>query len=214
MKYFRKIIKYYSYMDFKYIRLILIALLSGVVAKLYDDLEDNDRLESFKNPTLLECLKIIEIITLTFLGIEEPMFFITCYFIVLSHFIVDNSCYNNSYEYSLVIIFPIMFLLMDYTKIKLLSFTETFFLVLMAFGVCLEPYITTSHISEYSLTKLIIRSLGILFFVIIFFICKSIPITIICVYSIGYTLTSALVQIYSLYIYKDPVVIFESDIRN
>jgi hypothetical protein len=57
----------------------LIALLAGATAKLYDDLEDNNLLQKFRNNTLMEFLKGLHYISFITVSIEEPMFFIIQY---------------------------------------------------------------------------------------------------------------------------------------
>lgn len=52
-----------------------LSIIAGVVAKLYDDLEDNIYLEWFKEPTVMETLKWLHYITDVSIGIVCPLMF-------------------------------------------------------------------------------------------------------------------------------------------
>ena len=57
---------------------LFIPLLAGVAAKLYDDLEDNNFLQKFRNNTLMEFLKGIHYISFTSLSICSSLVLNDC----------------------------------------------------------------------------------------------------------------------------------------
>ena len=80
----------------------LIALLGGAAAKIYDDIEDNNLLQKFRNNTLMEFLKGIHYISFMSLSIEEPIFFIISY---LHFFLVTETVRGAELEGCSVITF-------------------------------------------------------------------------------------------------------------
>ena len=92
----------------------LIALLAGVAAKLYDDLEDNAFLQKFRNNTLMEFLKGIHYISFMSLSIEEPIFFLISYLCNLLHSFGSKESYSKPYEKSLLYSFLLLFIIIDY----------------------------------------------------------------------------------------------------
>ena len=58
------------------IKYIICALIAGAANKIYDDIEDNFRLEQLKTAHNMEMLKGVHYVTFTILSIAYPLFFI------------------------------------------------------------------------------------------------------------------------------------------
>jgi hypothetical protein len=95
----------------------LLALLAGIVIKLYDDLDDNNFLQKFRNSTLMEFIKGLHYIIFTSLSIEEPMFFIIQYLSNILHCFGNKGAYSKPYDNSVLYSFLLLFIIIDYKKI-------------------------------------------------------------------------------------------------
>jgi hypothetical protein len=183
----------------------LISLIAGIVCKLYDDIYDNKRFRNYKNnKVLLETLKGLHFITFTIVSIKEPIFFYLNVIINVLHYISNSSSFLKPYENSLFYSLSIIFLLIDYTKIK---WTFNITDILLFGSLCnmgfVEPFLIQKEISIY---KLIHRIIGVSCLLLALFFVKysSDAITYISIYFIGYFFISILVQYYSLFINKKP----------
>jgi hypothetical protein len=177
----------------------LIALLAGAAAKLYDDLEDNNLLQEFRNNTFMEFLKGLHYITFTTVSVEEPLFFIIQYVMNIAHCFANKEGYSKPYEHSLLYSFFLLFIIIDYKKITSSCVIDMLQSILFILGMIFEPIAMKilCENSEYSFIKLIFRCFLILFLtILLYFFTKSNRYII--AYYIGYMFVSVLVQLYSL----------------
>lgn len=191
----------------------ILSFLSGLVAKLYDDLKDNERLLIFKNDFLMELLKGLHYIFFTLISSVEPTFFIIEYIANFINSLGNSDAWKNPYEKSLLFSFLTLFLVIDYNKIISLNKYDYFLITLFFLFMFLEPmYIT----EEYSFYKLIIRSFFVLLslFASTLFILFSDVTVCICLYGSGYFFSSIFAQYYSLFIYNKKDDINKSENTN
>jgi hypothetical protein len=177
----------------------LIALLAGAAAKLYDDLEDNNLLQEFRNNTFMEFLKGLHYITFTTVSVEEPLFFIIQYVMNIAHCFANKEGYSKPYEHSLLYSFFLLFIIIDYKKITSSCIIDILQSILFILGMIFEPIAMKilCENSEYSFIKLIFRCFLILCAsILLYFFTKSNRYII--AYYIGYMFVSVLVQLYSL----------------
>jgi hypothetical protein len=177
----------------------LIALLAGAAAKLYDDLDDNNLLQKFRNSTLMEFLKGLHYISFITVSIEEPMFFIIQYVMNIAQCFANKEGYSKPYEHSLLYSFLLLFIIIDYKKITSSCIIDILQSIIFILGMIIEPIAMKilCENSEYSFIKLIFRCFLILCMaILIYFFTKSN--SYILVYYIGYMFISVLVQFYSL----------------
>ena len=128
--------------------------IAGFVNKLYDDLVDNKCLKPYKNKFVMELLKGLHYITLTAVSLQNPLFFILFCSWCLINCLGDLHCWENSYEKSLFFSFLVLFLLIDYKKVKELNIVDYIVMVIIFVTGFIEPLFIRC---EVSLLKLIIR---------------------------------------------------------
>jgi hypothetical protein len=175
-------------------------LLGGAAAKLYDDLEDNNLLQKFRNSTLMEILKGLHYISFTTLSVEEPMFFIIQYVANFLNYFVNNEGWNKPYERSLLFSFFLLFIIIDYKKITSFCLSDKLISIFLIFCNTLESLIIKflCKNSEYSFIKIISRGITVIMCIILYYLSKSNTLKHTLVYIIGYVFVSVLVQYYSL----------------
>lgn len=178
----------------------LIALLAGVAAKLYDDLEDNNFLQKFRNSTLMEFLKGLHYISFTALSVEEPMFFVLNYLYNILHSFGNKEGYSKPYEHSLLYSFLLLFIIIDYKKITSFCLIDKLIILAGILMSGLEPLVFNfdSKDSEYSFGKMKGRIITMILQIIICYFSISNTTKYITSYIIGYLFISVLVQLYSL----------------
>ena len=181
-----------------------IPLLAGVAAKLYDDLEDNNLLQKFHNNTLMEFLKGLHYIAFTTASIKEPMFFIIQYVANFLNQFVNKIAWSKPYEQSLLYSALLLFVIIDYKKITYFSVTDKLLTIIFILCLTLEPivFLFESKDSEYSSTKMNVRGVLVIIYIILYNLSKSNTLKYIMAYAIGYLIISVLVQYYSLKIEK------------
>ena len=185
----------------------LIALLAGTAAKLYDDLEDNNFLQKFRNNTLMEFLKGLHYISFTTLSVEEPMFFIIQYVMNIAHSFENKEGFSKPYEHSLLYSFVLLFFIIDYKKITSFCVTDKLLSIMFIVGAAFEP-IAMKFLcknSEYSSNKMNVRCVSVIIYIILYYFTTSKTLKYITAYIIGYLVISVLVQYYSLRIEKEVV---------
>jgi hypothetical protein len=176
----------------------LIALLAGVVKKLYDDLEDNNFLQKFHNNTLMEFLKGIHYILFMSLSIEEPLFFLFSYLLNILHSFGNKESYSKPYEHSLLYSFVLLFFIVDYKKITSLCLFDKLLIISGILMAALEPLIGPAVKDEYSFAKMICRVIVMVFIIILCYFIRSNGLKYAAIELIGYLFISVLVQLYSL----------------
>ena len=180
--------------------LSFIGLLGGAAAKIYDDIEDNNLLQKFRNNTLMEFLKGIHYISFTSLSVHEPMFFILQYLVNCLHSITNKEGYSKHYESSLLYSFSLLFIIIDYKKITSFTLIDKLLIIFFFSTICFEPLIMKllSADSEHSFIKLIIRGIGLILVIGVYNFITANSLKYIYIYFIGYAAISVLVQYYSL----------------
>lgn len=176
----------------------LIALLAGAAAKLYDDLEDNNFLQKFRNSTLMEFLKGLHYISFTAASIEEPLFFIFQYLCNIVYFFGKTEAYSKPYEKSLLYSFLLLFIIIDYKKIISLCLIDKLISIFDVLVFALEPLVGFDIIHEYSFAKMNCRIIIMILQITLCYFIRSNSLRYITVYFIGYLFISVLVQYYSL----------------
>ena len=198
------------------IKYILCACIAGAANKIYDDIEDNFRLEQLKTAQNMETLKGVHYVTFTILGIAYPLFFIIFYFATFINKLLTPSSYVLPYENSLFYSFGLLFLFLDYSNIFKLFADEYYFILAIIAGIIIEEFFdllskkinknnpdTILLTEEVSSKKLWMRVGCIASLIVWYFKCElSGSIRLFILYFFAYLLTSCCTQYYSLYIYK------------
>jgi hypothetical protein len=194
-----------------------LSFLGGLSAKAYDDLNDNYKLKHFRNDTFEEFLKGIHYISFTGVSISDPIFFYVNYIGNLLNHFANKDAFSESYEYSLLFSFPILFFMIyQSTKISRPSFLEYIFFIIFLVGMYVEPILARVFFDipdenssgefssgEFSHGKLFTRIIFVLFCILYIFFDVSGTVSNIYSYMAGYLGLSAIVQYYSLYINKE-----------
>ena len=182
----------------------LLSLFAGISCKLYDDLEDNELLASFKTSFILEVLKGFHYVLFTCISIHDSVFFYFNYFLNFLHLLTNKDGYSNPYEKSVIFSFGILFFILNKREGSIDFNLYDFICVL--FGSLL---MYTEHLicpDEISLKKLWCRSLFFILFplgTLWMSWIQSPAIKYSCWYQIGYGIISVIVQYYSLFAYKE-----------
>ena len=181
----------------------LLALLAGIVIKLYDDLDDNNFLQKFRNSTFMEFIKGLHYIIFTSLSIEEPMFFIIQYLSNILHCFGNKGAYSKPYDNSVLYSFLLLFIIIDYKKITSFCLSDKLISIIFIMMFAIEPLISEPVIGfyinpEYSFIKMITRSVTMILYIILNYFSISNTVKYITSYTIGYVFISVLVQYYSL----------------
>jgi hypothetical protein len=179
---------------------LFISLLGGFSAKVYDDLNDNNILQKFRNNTFMEFLKGIHFISFTTISIEEPLFFIISYVANLLHHFGNDDAFSEFYEHSLLYSFLLLFIIVDYRKIRGISLLDVLLLIGLCSSMFFEPVIMYYFFenSEFSFQKLIIRIFYLITSILYLFFSTSNASKYLFSYFIGYFIFSIFVQYYSL----------------
>ena len=184
----------FIYMD------IIIPLLGGISAKLYDDIVD-EKIEV--SDVIKECLKGLQWMSLAILSVNDFNFILIFYVMNILNYIGDPSAFSCSYEFSLLLMVPLLFLF-SFDTIHSFSYID----MICVFGFLIlfyvEPYFMPNNVSY---AKLIHRSIGTILFILLLFwsdyLHISPSITKITTYLIGYGTVSVIFQLYLL-LYSQP----------
>jgi hypothetical protein len=166
------------------------SLIAGMACKLYDDLHDNPLLKLYKNRTFMEALKIIHAIFFTMISLKDSTFFYLFFFSILLNFFSNPFAYKNSYEQSMLWVYPLLFFYMK--KPTGISKLDLYIISLFLITNVIESYYSQE---EYSYVKCIIRLNFFLTSIVCFYITSTLHNLM--VYFIGYFGISFLVQLYS-----------------
>jgi hypothetical protein len=170
---------------------IALAILGGMLCKIYDDFSDS---KIVTNPLVLECLKGLQWISLCLLSYKDFNFSFVFYLGNLLNSISNPIEWTPAYEHSLLILYPI-FLIMSYTTFQYPNIYDLILAFCNCVGMLIEPYLITE---EYSYKKLASRFM-LLF---MFLICLALPLSLffhkVLGYGIGYFLASCAYQGYRL----------------
>jgi hypothetical protein len=125
----------------------LYATLSGISAKLYDDLTDNNLL---KNETAKEILKGSQWILLTLISQADFNFALPFYLTAFANSISDTEAFVSPYEKSLLFLYPFLLVISLHT-VKAFTFGDFLFAACTTLALLTEPFINSE---EYSYRKL------------------------------------------------------------
>ena len=198
--------------------------LCGAVAKIYDDLTDNYRLHKFSNPVMMEVLKGVFILTLSFTSIFNPLWFVLMW---LFNFLImrfEPLSYETPYEMSLYITSGLLFAFINYDKLfeqinELCSSLYDLQLFFIFYILCLSletvlrkmillpgvPQCIRDHCNierEVSLFKLVESIYACVSLSIMFYCINNIVSNLFMIWMTGYACIRVCSQIYSLFIYK------------
>jgi hypothetical protein len=175
---------------------IIIPLLGGISAKLYDDIID-EKIEV--NDIIKECLKGVQWMILAILSVNDFNFILIFYVMNVLNYIGNPSAFSGSYEFSLLLMVPLLFVL-NFDTIHSFHYIDILIIISFFIVFFVEPILIPNNVSY---TKLIFRSIGTLFLILYFlwrdYLQISPSIMKINNYLIGYGTVSVMFQIYSLY---------------
>lgn len=185
--------------------MLLLPLLGGFSAKLYDDLNDNPLLRKFRNKLLMEYLKGVHFISFTSVSIYEPLFFIISYISNMANCASNPVAYSKSYEHSLFYSFFLLFFIIDYTKIKMVGAMDMLLVFAMLIATFMEPLLMKWYFnnSEYSFEKMMFRLITLNGMILFYFLSTAGVVQCFFAYFIGYFLCSSIVQYYSVHHKKE-----------
>ncbi len=183
-----------------------LSLFAGIIAKIYDDLYDNDLYETFgiKNKIFItEILKCLVSICIVILSLKNIYFFIWLALVNIVSYFMKPDEYGD-YEIALLISMPILIPFLNYDI--LLKNINNVCLILLVYIIGYIFWEGKSGVieDEYSLKKLIQRSTSTIFLIILLFFnfyteYLSIDINYVIICIIGYLFTSSLFQAFLLY---------------
>jgi hypothetical protein len=139
--------------------LSFISLFSGAVCKLYDDLNDNGYSHTHKD-YINEYLKGLLYITITTISLKNPKFYLMTILLLTMNILLDKNAYANPYEFSGALSYFILFLFIDFSKLKYKLFD-----LLFIFGGLILGYLSDVIFfinTEYSVFKLLFRFFSII----------------------------------------------------
>jgi len=179
--------------------MLFLSLLAGFSVKVYDDIEDNPLLRSFRNETLMEILKGIHYILFTAISIHEPLFFIMSCISNILNCSANHEAYSKPYERSVFFSFLILFFMIDYKKITTVCFMDKLLVMLMFSALYVEPPLMRMYFrdSEFSYQKMVIRTMTFIGLMCVFMFVTSNAVKCYFMYCIGYFLFSSIAQYYS-----------------
>lgn len=164
--------------------------MSGISAKLYDDLTDNHLLE---DKTMKEILKGSQWILLTLISQTDFNFALPFYLTAFANSISDTEAFVSPYERSLLFLYPFL-LLISLPTIKAFTFGDFIFASLTTLGLLTEPFINNE---EYSYRKLGTRFLAFLWTLIMLrFFTFSTSVMKAIYFFLGYSFISCCFQVY------------------
>jgi hypothetical protein len=174
----------------------ILAFLAGLVNKLHDDLSDNTLLASFKTPVVMELLKGIHYVLFTALSLQKPVFFMILFAMFGCSSLADPGAWTGAYETAVPFSLGLIYLLLDYSQLSVLSFYDLFILPAILSTNIIEPLVLPQ---EFSILKFIVRIhiLGALLCIILLPMFSD-TVKYISMYYTGYFLCSVLSQYYCL----------------
>jgi len=168
----------------------LYATLSGISAKLYDDLTDNKLLT---DKTTKEVLKGSQWILLTLISQTDFNFALPFYLTAFANSFSDTEAFVSPYEKSLLILYPFLLLISAHTA-KSFTSGDIVFAALTTLALLTEPFINNE---EYSYRKLGTRFVAFLWTLIMIRFFNFSPSVLKAIYFfLGYSLISCCFQVY------------------
>ena len=198
--------------------------LSGVLAKIYDDLTDNYRLHKFSNPMRIEIVKNMFFVTFTFTSIFSPLWYVIMWVWNFLLMLCEPLSYELTFERSLYITSGLVFLFINYDKLfeqmnelfSSLYYARSFFLfviITIVFETILRkiillpgvPQWVRTHCNiekEVSVFKLVESVYAIVSLSIMFYCINNIVSKLFMIWMTGYACIRICSQVYSLFVYK------------
>ena len=188
----------------------LLSLFAGICCKLYDDLNDNKLLETYKTLFILEVLKGLHYVTFTSISLHTAPFFYFNYSVNILHSIFNSVAFSKPYEKSLWFTLGFIFFIVNPIESSLyVSVLDKIYIFLSCLTMLCEPLLFVEDISIY---KLIYRSLLFVSTLTLYLFYNTelsdfVKCTIF--YVLGYVLVSSMVQYYSLFVANQPPLVIE-----
>ena len=177
------------------------AFLGGAAAKIYDDIVDTNIEVSGR---LKESLKGFQWMALAVLSVNDFNFAAFIYIVNAFTYIINNDAFSGDYEFSLLLVFPLIFLINYNTGVQP-SLMYAIVLLHAVIFFTIEVFITVENVS---FKKCITRTISVLYICIIFLLNDylNMPQSLLklIVYTFGYLLLSSAFQGYMLYIHEEP----------
>lgn len=185
--------------------LYAITIFSGMVAKVYDDFNDNERFLTFKeNQLLMEVLKGLHYTAFTFVSITQPMFLYINYISTALHGLTSKHSFKDAYEKSLFYSFGFLSILL--LALKGASFDGVCFDIILMISVCvglyIEPILSKYFIesdAEVSVKKCWGRICMTLLATFYMYLATAESVRCLFAYLIGYGICSFIIQYYCVY---------------
>ena len=184
----------------------LLALLAGISCKLYDDLEDNPLLVSFKTPFIMELLKGFHYVFFTCVSLEESLFFYINFYVNYLHLLFNKFAFTRPYEMSICFTYGVLFFIvtkgemfLNFNFYDLTCVSGSFIFAGVEHFLCPE---------ELSVNKLIMRSILIISILLTLWVSwiKSKATIYLCYNFVGYFTVSVIVQYYSVFVENHPLL--------
>jgi len=181
----------------------ILALLSGISCKVYDDLDDNklfNRVFDTYDKLAEESLKMFQIITLTIFSLHYYLFSIYFYIVNFANYIGNREAYSKPYEMSLGLVCPVIFLFLNYSTYEPLTYADIFICLSFLLGMYIEPLLVKDEVSNVKFYSRVGLTVYYILLAIISHYTKiSEWVKIIIYYNIGYLAFSSLFQYLSVY---------------
>jgi len=175
---------------------VVLALVCGTVAKVYDDIIDTPIEVS---ELVKESLKGLQWTTLSLLSVNNFNLSMFAYIIILLGNLGDPSSYIYPYERSLLYIFPIVFLF-NSNSIKYLRLADIVYCIIVILALSYDLTFKKDNISEEKCIGRFLIAIGcLLIFLVKDWIGLSHSFVLLNMAFFGYLLTSAIFQGYILY---------------
>ena len=175
---------------------LAVAFVGGASAKIYDDIVDDGIPVS---DVVKESLKGVQWMSLTALSLNDFNFAAFMYLMTLLHYFTSPDSFSNSYEFSLLLIFPVLFLL-NYKTITYFKPIDCILFVGLTIAALVDHIWLDENISN---RKFVIRTCeligGIGLLVASYYLQMSVFIQKIISYTVAYLLLSSLFQLYRVY---------------
>jgi hypothetical protein len=179
---------------------IVATCLSGIVAKVYDDLTDN---HIIGDGFLKESLHTLSCILLGASAMNDFTYAVFLYIINLSVHFSEPDCFSQMHEKTILYMYPVLFLL-TLSSIRALSVIEILCLITILPGAFVEA---SGIKEEVSIRKLMIRMFivvvcGVIVLAGVFFGFLTRSLLKILLFFMSYLLSSCFFQLYELFLKK------------
>jgi hypothetical protein len=185
----------------------VLSLFAGIIFKIYDDLFDNDLYDEFgiKNKIFVnELLKCLFAICFTTISLKNTYFFISFFMINVSICLMKPDDFKE-YELAGLMSCLILIPFLNYENL-FQNMNDLYFIILCFIGLIMTEKTSKIIEEEYSLKKLLQRFISTIVLILVLFFNSytnysylSNNFNYIIVWTIGYTFTSSLFQLFLLH---------------